>query len=96
MLVADDGIVIAADLDSTQEEETVGALASSITSVVRKSLEKLGRETFSQVTIEADRGKMFLADAGVGTLVVTAEHQVNIGLVRLEIRNAVAKLQESR
>lgn len=94
MLVAEDGIVIASDLDSTHEEETVGALASSIAAVVRKSMVKLGHEPFAQVTIEADRGKMFLADAGVGILVVTAEHQVNIGLVRLEIKNAVARLQE--
>jgi predicted regulator of Ras-like GTPase activity (Roadblock/LC7/MglB family) len=96
MLVADDGIVIASDLDSTNEDETVGALASSIASVVGKSMDKLGREEFSQVTIEAEHGKMFLAEAGVGMLVVTAENRANIGLVRLEIRNAVAKLQESR
>lgn len=95
MLVASDGIVIASDLDSTNEEETVGALASSIATVVRKSMEKLGREQFSQVTIEADRGKMFLADAGVGMLVVTAENKANIGLVRLEINQAVSRLQEN-
>jgi len=93
MLVADDGIVIAADLDSTNEDETVGALASSIISVVRKSMDKLGREQFSQLTIEADRSKMFLADAGVGMLVVTTETQANIGLVRLEIKNAITRLQ---
>lgn len=95
MLVADDGMVIASDLDSTNEDETVGALASSIASVVRRSMEKLGREAFAQVTIEADRGKMFLADAGVGTLVVTTELQANIGLVRLEIKSALAKLREN-
>jgi len=95
MLVALDGIVIASDLNSDNEEETVGALASSIAAVIRKSMEKLGRENFSQVTIEADRGKMFLADAGVGMLVVTAETQANIGLVRLEINQAVARLQEN-
>ena len=95
MLVASDGIVIASDLDSTNEEDTVGALASSIAVVIRKSMEKLGRERFSQVTIEAERGKMFLADAGVGMLVVTAENKANIGLVRLEIKQAVARLQEN-
>jgi predicted regulator of Ras-like GTPase activity (Roadblock/LC7/MglB family) len=95
MLVADDGIVIAADMDSSNEDETVGALASSIISVVRKSMEKMGRERFSQLTIEADRSKMFLADAGVGMLVVTAENQANVGLVRLEMKNAIAKLQEN-
>jgi predicted regulator of Ras-like GTPase activity (Roadblock/LC7/MglB family) len=95
MLVATDGIVIASDLDSTNEEDTVGALASSIVAVIRKSMEKLGRERFSQVTIEAERGKMFLADAGVGMLVVTTENKANIGLVRLEIKQAVARFQEN-
>ncbi len=95
MLVASDGIVIASDLDSSNEEETVGALAASIAAVVRKSMDKLGREEFSQVTIEAERGKMFLADAGVGMLVVTAENRANIGLVRLEINQAVTRLQEN-
>lgn len=95
MLVASDGIVIASDLDSSNEDETVGALASSIAAVIRKSMDKLGRERFSQVTIEAERGKMFLAETGVGMLVVTAENQANIGLVRLEINQAVSRLQEA-
>lgn len=96
MLVADDGMVIASDLDSTNEDETVGALASSIVSAVSKSVEKLGRDRWEQITIEADRGKMFLADAEVGMLVVTTEQQANIGLVRLEIKNAIHRLQKSR
>ncbi len=95
MLVAEDGMVIAADLDSTHDDETVGALASSIAASVRNSMAKLGRDPFEQVTIEADHNQMFLADAGVGMLVVTAERQVNIGLVRLEIKNAVGRLQEN-
>lgn len=95
MLVAADGIVIASDLDSSNEDETVGALASSIAAVIRKSMDKLGREHFSQVTIEAERGKMFLAETGVGMLVVTAEQQANIGLVRLEINQAVSRLQQA-
>jgi predicted regulator of Ras-like GTPase activity (Roadblock/LC7/MglB family) len=53
----------------------------------------LGRDGFSQLTIEADRSKMFLAEAGVGMLVVTTENQANVGLVRLEIKNAITKLQ---
>jgi len=44
------------------------------------------------VTIEADNGKMFFADAGLGILVVTTEREVNVGLVRLEMRNAISHL----
>jgi hypothetical protein len=93
MVVGNDGIVIAADLDEKSDDETLGALASSIAATVRRSMSELGAQDFSQITVEADNQKIFLTDAGVGTLVVTTEPRVNIGLVRLEIRNAVQAIQ---
>ena len=93
LLVGSDGIIIAADLDTRFQDETVGALAASIVSTVDKSLEKLQATPFKQVTIEADRGKLFLTDVGIGVLVVTTESDVNMGLVRLEIKNARQRIQ---
>jgi len=92
MIVGNDGIVIAADLDTAFEEETVGALAASITSNIQKSMDRLQQRPLNQITIEAGSGKLFFADAGIGILVVTAEPNVNIGLIRLEIKNAVTKM----
>lgn len=92
MVVGKDGIVIAADLDESLESETVGALAASITSNIQKSLDRLESTPLSQVTIEAEEGKLFFTDADIGILVVTTETKVNIGLIRLEIKNAVSKL----
>lgn len=93
MVVGNDGIVIAADLDESFEGETVGALAASITSNIQKSLDRLKADPAKQVTIEADNGKLFFTDAGIGILVVTTEKSVNIGLIRLEIKNAIGKLK---
>jgi predicted regulator of Ras-like GTPase activity (Roadblock/LC7/MglB family) len=93
LLVGDDGIIIAADLDTRFHDETVGAIAASITSTVDKSLEKLKNPHFKHVTIEAHKGKLFMADVGIGILVVTAEPTVNIGLVRLEIKNAADRIK---
>ncbi len=92
MVVGNDGIVIAADMDASFEEETVGALAASITSNIQKSMDRLEQTPLSQVTIEATSGKLFFAKANIGTLVVTAEKDVNIGLIRLEIKNAISQL----
>jgi predicted regulator of Ras-like GTPase activity (Roadblock/LC7/MglB family) len=92
MVVGNDGIVIAADLNTQIEEETIGALAASITSNIQKSLERLKSTPLRQVTIEADNAKLFFCDARVGILVVVAEPEVNIGLVRLEIKNSINKL----
>jgi predicted regulator of Ras-like GTPase activity (Roadblock/LC7/MglB family) len=95
MVVGKDGIVIAADLDEKLEGDTVGALAASITSNIQKSLDRLETSPLAQVTIEAEHAKLFFTDVPVGILVVTAEEAVNIGLIRLEIRNALAKLDSA-
>ncbi|MDD3731913.1 MAG: roadblock/LC7 domain-containing protein [candidate division Zixibacteria bacterium] len=93
MVVGNDGIVIAADMETGFEGDTVGALAASITTNIQKSLERLQTSPLSQVTIEADKTKMFFTSAGrLGILVVTTEQQVNIGLIRLEIKNALDRL----
>lgn len=93
MVVGNDGIVIAADLETGFEGETVGALAASITASIQKSLDRLHTAPLSQVTIEADDAKLFFTDAGLGILVVTAQKEVNIGLIRLEIKNAISRLK---
>jgi len=92
MVVGNDGIVIAADLDGGYEDDTIGALAASITANIQKSLDRLETHPLRQVTIEAENAKLFFADAGLGILVVTTEQEVNIGLIRLEMKNAISKL----
>ncbi len=93
MVVGNDGIVIAADLEAGFESETVGALAASITTNIQKSLDRLHTSPLNQVTIEADDAKLFFTDANMGILVVTTEKNVNIGLIRLEIKNAIGRLK---
>lgn len=95
MVVGNDGIVIAADLNTGFEGDTVGALAASITSNIQKSLDRLQTSPWAQVTIEAENSKLFFTDAGVGILVVTTEKAVNIGLIRLEIKSALGRLSAS-
>ena len=93
MLVGNDGIIIAADMDSRLEDETVGAMAASIVSNVTKALDRLRQQNPDRITIEADEGKIFLNDAGVGILAVVTEPNVNVGLIRLEIKNAISRMK---
>lgn len=93
MLVGTDGIIIAADLDSRLEDETVGALAASIVSNVSKALKRLNRQNPDRITVEADQGKIFLNDAGVGILAVITDPAVNVGMVRLEIKSAISRIK---
>jgi predicted regulator of Ras-like GTPase activity (Roadblock/LC7/MglB family) len=93
MLVGNDGIIIAADLDTRLEDEAVGAMAASIMSNVGRALERLKQQNADRITIEADAGKIFLNDAGVGILAVVTDPDVNVGLVRLEIKNAITRIK---
>jgi len=93
MIVGQDGIVIAADLNTQLQDEAVGALAASIVSTVKKSMERLSDEDLKQITVEASKGKLFLTDVGIGILAVTTDPQVNVGMVRLEIKNAAEKIK---
>jgi predicted regulator of Ras-like GTPase activity (Roadblock/LC7/MglB family) len=96
MMVGNDGIVIASDLTTGVDGDAVGALAAAITTNIQKSLNRLEARPLRQVTIEAEDAKLFFTDAGRGLLVVTTEKEVNIGLVRLEIKNAVKKLNPAK
>ena len=93
MIVGQDGIVIAADLNASLQDEAVGALASSIVDTVKKSMVRLSNEDLKQITVEASKGKLFLTNVGIGILAVTTDPQVNVGLVRLEIKNAAEKIK---
>jgi uncharacterized protein len=93
LIVGRDGIVIAADLKSNYQDEAVGASAASIVDTVKKSMERLSNENLKQITVEASKGKLFLTDVGIGILAVTTDPQVNVGLVRLEIKNAAEKIK---
>ena len=92
MVVGHDGIVIASDLSSQYDNETIGALASSISSTVTKSLERMQQTPLKQLTVEGGKGKLFINSAPVGYLIVTTEESINMGLIRLEMKNAVSQL----
>jgi predicted regulator of Ras-like GTPase activity (Roadblock/LC7/MglB family) len=93
MIVGQDGIVIAADLNAQLQNEAVGAVAASIVNTVQKSMSRLSSDALKQVIVEASNGKLFLTDVGIGILAVTTDPQVNVGLIKLEIKNAAEKVR---
>jgi hypothetical protein len=93
MLIDRDGMVIVADVPAGVNDERVAAMAAAIAATTQESLEKIGRGPLTHMQMDADSGRIFLEDGGLGFLVVLAEPSVNIGLVRLEMRAASQKLR---
>lgn len=96
MIVGQDGIVIAADMQTQLQDEEVGAMAASIVSTVQKSISRLSPNALKQIIVEASGEKLFLTDVGIGILAVTTDPQVNVGLIKLEIKNATEKLRSAQ
>ncbi len=94
LLVSNDGMVIALDFKGEVDGDMIAALAASLVKAMRNSLEKIGQELLTQASIEGSDGNIFLFNAGFGTLVVMAERNVNMGLIRLEMKNAAERIAE--
>lgn len=93
MIVARDGMVIASDLAVGVDDEVVSALTASIAGTISKALARMDMGEMVQTMVDASRAKLFIADTEPGYLVAVAEPDVNVGLCRLEMKSAAAKLR---
>jgi predicted regulator of Ras-like GTPase activity (Roadblock/LC7/MglB family) len=88
MLVAgDDGLVVAESLMEGVRGNAVAALAASLAKRLRKACEAAGGGLPQFFHLQADGGTLIAVPAPDGVLVVAvAERDVNVGLLRLEMR----------
>ena len=94
VLTAEDGMPIAAELSEGMDEGRVAAMAAEIGRTTGESLERVERGPMGFAMFDAERGKMFLGQAGKGFLVVLADHSVNLGLLRLEMTTAAERIRK--
>ena len=95
-LVARDGMPIVSDLAEGMTEDVAGAMISAIGTTTSKALEKLAQGQLFQMMMDASGGKLFLCETRVGYLAVFTDADVNVGLIKLELREGAAALNQSR
>jgi predicted regulator of Ras-like GTPase activity (Roadblock/LC7/MglB family) len=90
MVVAgDDGLVVAEQLMEGIRGSAVAALAASLASRLRRAMEAAGVGTSQFWHLQCDQGGLLVVPAASGVLLVAvAAPDVNIGMVRLELRRA--------
>ena len=94
VLVAKDGLVVASDLSVQVQDEIVAAMVSAVGSTAVKAAEMMEQGTLKNIIIESESGKLFLSDTNIGYLGVLTAPDANIGLVRLELREAAEVLKK--
>jgi uncharacterized protein len=94
ILVAKDGLVVASNLSVAVQDEIVAAMVSSVGSAAVKATEKMDQGNLITIVLEAENGKLFLTDSGVGYLGVLTTSDANLGLVRIEVLEATGSLRK--
>lgn len=94
-IVASDGIIVASDFATELNDEMMGALTSSIINSTEKAVKKMEQGELTSFIVETEAAKMFYHSTRAGFLVCIASPDANLGLVRVEMRAAAEKLNNT-
>jgi len=92
VVAASDGIVVESITQVGQETARVAALAASLYGKARKASEAAGFGWTGFFQMEAERGRLCAIGGEELLLVVIADREVNVGLIRVELLRAAEAL----
>lgn len=95
LLVGKDGLVIASTMLEDEDAEVLGAMAAAMYGTLSKACERIGVGTMTDSIVQAADGTIHLVEAEDILLVVIAEKQVNIGMIKIEMRRASKRVREA-
>jgi len=88
-IVSTDGLMMAALLPSTMDEDRVGAMSAALLSLGDRTAKELARGSLEQVLIKGDKGYILMTHAGEdAVLTVLAKPQAKLGLIFLDVKRA--------
>lgn len=88
-IVSTDGLMMAALLPSTMDEDRVGAMSAALLSLGDRTARELARGALEQVLIKGDKGYILMTHAGEdAVLTVLAKPQAKLGLIFLDVKRA--------
>jgi predicted regulator of Ras-like GTPase activity (Roadblock/LC7/MglB family) len=90
---SDDGLVVAESSMGGVDSAAVAALAGSLAARLTRAVGALGHDPPRVVHLEAEQGTVMAAPAAGGLLLAAvADARVNVGLLRLALRDAAARV----
>ncbi|NVM54574.1 MAG: roadblock/LC7 domain-containing protein [Candidatus Helarchaeota archaeon] len=91
-IIRTNGLLIASALPSEANERMVAAMSAALLGTSKRTAEALFNGTFRSLSLEIDKGNMFLIGAGRVILVGLTNKEPNIGLVTLEMEDSSKKV----
>ncbi|MEN9206696.1 MAG: roadblock/LC7 domain-containing protein [Gloeomargarita sp. GMQP_bins_120] len=94
-VVSPDGLALASCLMPGMDEERVSAMAAALLSLSERIGRELNRGAIERVWVEGDQGSAIITNCTEeAVLVVLADRQAKLGVINLEVKNLVSRLQE--
>lgn len=91
--VSNDGIVLASRMSTDVNADRVGAVAATMVGVTRRVSSELRIGTTEEAIIKSGSGLFMVLPAGEQSLLaINLRHGANLGMVRLEAREAAAAI----
>jgi len=90
-----DGLIMAALLPASMDEDRVGAMSAAMLSLGDRTAQELARGDLEQVLIKGDDGYILMTHAG-GEAVVTvlAKPNARLGLIFLDVKRAAESISK--
>ena len=92
LVVAPDGMVIAAEVREGADVERLAALGAAILTEVGQRLKAAGLPPFAQLEVAAEQGKVILLEAGPVFLLVLLGARLELGPGSIEIRSVAHRI----
>jgi hypothetical protein len=94
-LISEDGLMIASALPQHVDETRVAGMSATLLSLGTRAANELERGQVEEVLVRGQHGYAVMIAAGAGTLLlVLAAKTAKLGLIFLDMRNAVADLKK--
>lgn len=94
-LISEDGLMIASALPQHVDEARVAGMSATLLSLGTRAANELERGDVEEVLVRGSHGYAVMIAAGAGTLLlVLASKNAKLGLIFLDMRNAVTDLKK--
>jgi predicted regulator of Ras-like GTPase activity (Roadblock/LC7/MglB family) len=95
LLVGKDGLVVASTLLDEEDAEILGAMSAAVFGEIDKATKRIGVGTLIDTIIDAEHGSILMLESRELILVVITQRMVNLGLVKMEMRQAARRITEA-
>ncbi len=94
LIVGGDGMIVLSALPTEYDQDYVSALVASAVDTANKAISGIDDDEFKMCIIEGNDKNLFIFNTKIGFLFVMSKVSTNMGLIRVECKKSVAKINQ--